>query len=242
MKEMRKRNSLGMLIAFGFPMLAFAVGAGEATGILGFFAHPLISTLLLIIGSVALVMEVLTPGFGPFGLVSLLAFGLFFASSLGHNDPSIIPLVLFILGIIFGFIEMMVPGFGLPGIAGIILVTAGIAMSYNNLMVGLQAVSVAIVVTAIAIYVLVRMGARSPVIDKIRHHLNFTEKSGYTTSAQHVDLVGKKGIAISNLRPSGIAEFDGIRYDVVTEGGFIDRGDEVTVLSAHGARILVGRN
>lgn len=239
---MKKRNSvLGTLLAFGFPVLAFAAQTEVATGFLPMLAHPVISTLLLILGCVALVMEVLTPGFGPFALGALLAFGLFFASSLGYNNPSLIPLILFVMGIIFGFIELMVPGFGLPGIAGIVLIAAGVAMSYDNLVVGLQAVSIAILVTAVVIVFLVKMGMRSPVVDKVRHHLNFTENSGYTSSALHTELVGREGFAVSNLRPAGIAEVDGVRYDVVTEGGFIDKNEEIMVKSAHGARIIVGR-
>ena len=47
------------------------------------------------------------------------------------------------------------------------------------------------------------------------------------------------GVAITQLRPSGAAVFSGKRVDVVTEGGFIDRGASVKVMEIEGTRVVV---
>jgi len=52
-------------------------------------------------------------------------------------------------------------------------------------------------------------------------------------------LLGKNGIALTALRPAGTAVFDGKRTDVVTEGGFVEKGQPVTVVGIEGLRVVV---
>jgi membrane-bound ClpP family serine protease len=53
------------------------------------------------------------------------------------------------------------------------------------------------------------------------------------------ELLHATGVALSQLRPSGIAQINGQRVDVVTEGGLIDRGTRVRVVTVEGARVVV---
>ena len=52
-------------------------------------------------------------------------------------------------------------------------------------------------------------------------------------------LAGKTGRTLTELRPSGIAEFEGERVDVVTEGEFIQEGVSVNVTETEGNRVVV---
>ena len=52
-------------------------------------------------------------------------------------------------------------------------------------------------------------------------------------------LIGRKGKAVTPLRPSGIGEFDGKRRDVVAAGDFIDQDSEIVIAEVHGNRIVV---
>ena len=51
--------------------------------------------------------------------------------------------------------------------------------------------------------------------------------------------VGTVGEALSTLRPSGIARFDGKRYDVVADGEWIESGSTVKISSTSGGHISV---
>ncbi|MEI8078804.1 MAG: NfeD family protein, partial [bacterium] len=53
------------------------------------------------------------------------------------------------------------------------------------------------------------------------------------------DLVGRDGVALTGLRPAGIAEIAGRRLDVVSSGDLIPRGATVRVIAATGGRIVV---
>jgi membrane protein implicated in regulation of membrane protease activity len=54
--------------------------------------------------------------------------------------------------------------------------------------------------------------------------------------------LGKHGTTFSPLRPAGIAEIDGERVDVVSEGEFIDVGMPIVVTRVDGNRIVVRRH
>ena len=54
-------------------------------------------------------------------------------------------------------------------------------------------------------------------------------------------LLGRQGVALSDLRPAGVARIDGHRIDVVTEGEWLAAGDPVTVITDEGYRRVVER-
>ena len=60
-----------------------------------------------------------------------------------------------------------------------------------------------------------------------------------TVGAEKPELLGKSGVAVTALRPAGTAVFDGRRTDVVTEGGFVEKGQPVTVVGIEGLRVVV---
>jgi membrane-bound serine protease (ClpP class) len=53
--------------------------------------------------------------------------------------------------------------------------------------------------------------------------------------------LGKTGRATSPLRPAGIAQFDGERVDVISEGELIEPGEQIKVIRVDGNRIVVRR-
>ena len=53
------------------------------------------------------------------------------------------------------------------------------------------------------------------------------------------ELLGKRGVALTPLRPAGPAMFDDQRLDVVTEATFIPQGATVEVTAVEGKRIIV---
>ena len=228
--------------AVELPVTAAFLNNPAAQQALQDLSHPVIAIVLLIMGFVGLVLEILTPGFGPFAVLSLLGFGLFFASTLsGSSHVTMLPLILFILGLVFIIIELMVPGFGLPGIAGILLLAAGVVLSFKDLSVGLQSMSAALIVTSIIVFFLVRAGMKSPMLDHIRLIMNFSDQTGYVSSSSKKEFEGTEGIAQTNLRPAGTAVLLERPMDVITEGEFIRKGETVTVVRVEGAKIIVRR-
>jgi membrane-bound ClpP family serine protease len=52
-------------------------------------------------------------------------------------------------------------------------------------------------------------------------------------------FLSKEGIALTPLRPSGTADFDGVRLDVITRGEFVEKGTKVFVEEIKGKKIVV---
>jgi membrane-bound serine protease (ClpP class) len=54
-------------------------------------------------------------------------------------------------------------------------------------------------------------------------------------------LIGKTGKASTALHPAGIAQIQGERIDVVSEGELIDAGESISVVRVDGNRVVVRR-
>lgn len=62
---------------------------------------------------------------------------------------------------------------------------------------------------------------------------------GAAPSKDNEDLMGREGVALTQLRPAGAARIDGRRHDVVTEGGLIEAGTPLKVIAVEGIRVVV---
>lgn len=59
------------------------------------------------------------------------------------------------------------------------------------------------------------------------------------TDPRQRGLEGKRGIAVSYLRPAGIVEIEGRRVDCVAEGELLDAGTRVVVIRIEGNQVFV---
>ena len=64
-------------------------------------------------------------------------------------------------------------------------------------------------------------------------------EQGYVSSVDYSQYLNKEGIVLTELRPSGSVEIDGVPVDVVSEGKFISKGEKVRVVKIEGMRIIV---
>ena len=66
-------------------------------------------------------------------------------------------------------------------------------------------------------------------------------RDGYTSTADKNELIGAIGVCATDLRPAGTITVEGEPIDVVTEGGFVDKGNIVKVIGVEGSRVVVRR-
>ena len=217
------------------------VGEGPEIKIAKFVSNPYISTILLTLGFIGMIIEIFTPGFGVGGTLSIIAFGLFFGGNILSGNSQWTSLILFITGLILLVIEGMVPGFGLPGISGIILGVIGVILAMKSLQSALMSLSVAIIVTTVITVFLIKYGHKSPYLEKIILSSQLKTEKGYTSARSKVDYLGKEGISVSELRPTGIVEINGERMDALSEGDYIDKSSKIEVVKVEGSKIFVRR-
>jgi membrane-bound serine protease (ClpP class) len=53
------------------------------------------------------------------------------------------------------------------------------------------------------------------------------------------ELMGQEGVALTDLRPAGTAQFDEKRLDVVTDGKYVQAGQKVRVIKVSGFMTVV---
>lgn len=207
-----------------------------------YISNPYVSSLILTIAFVGMIIEIFTPGFGIGGTISIIGFGLYFGGNIlaGHSHWT--SLALFITGLILLVVEGIVPGFGLPGISGIIFVLVGIVLAMDSLGIALLSMSIAIIITSIVTTILVKLGFRSTMLDRIILKDNKEKKNKYISSDSKDMMLNKKGITVSSLRPSGFVDIDGEKLDVLSDEGFIPKDTMVKVVRVEGSKIFVRRN
>ena len=143
-----------------------------------------------------------------------------------------------LLGMILIIVEVFLPGFGLPGIGGIVLVGAGVVMVgvHFGSLTAVGTLLVIIAVLAVLISWVLRQASRGGK----RSDLFLQERDELHTQQEDMKvLVGKAGTTTSVLRPAGIGDFDGVRLNVVTEGGFIEKDMPIEIVRVDGSRIVV---
>ncbi|WP_229263767.1 NfeD family protein [Cohnella cholangitidis] len=200
---------------------------------------PGIATLVLIIGIAGIAIEFLVPGFGVPGVIGLLSFGLYFFGQSIAGFAGMEALVVFLVGIGLLVLEVFIPSFGILGILGIAALILGITMGAYDTGNALQSLGIAVLVAAVIVAVFVYIFRKRGIWNRFILKDQLTSDKGYVPQLSRQKWVGQEGVTTSMLRPSGVAEIDGQRLDVITSGEFIENGKPIRVVSVDGTRILV---
>ena len=90
-----------------------------------------------------------------------------------------------------------------------------------------------------AMLILARYLPKTAIFGRLMLTAANTRAAGYTVEAAPATLIGRRGRAVTALRPAGIGDFDGERLSVVTHGTFVDQGSPIVVAEVEGNRIIV---
>ena len=207
--------------------------------IVGFLSNPFVSILLLVIGIAGIAIEIFSAGsFGIFGVAGLLGFVLFFMGNFMAGNMGAGAILLFGAGVLLIALEIFVlPGFGVAGIGGILAIFGSIILASPSVSQGVLMLLASLIVSLVIIFISLKNRKTRKVWNKLA--LSHTEEGYSHDEGKFYKFDGKKGKAITILRPAGTADIDGHRVDVVTRGEFIEAGKPVEVVIVEGARIVV---
>ena len=205
-----------------------------------FVTTSTVSSLLLTLGFLGLIFEITTPGWGVPGTGGLIALALFFGGRYVTGLAGFEEIGLFILGILLLAMEIFViPGYGLAGILGIIAVVVSVVLVFGNLQAALTSLFIALSVSIVAIILLWKRIQQGHFWQRLVLSHTESKDEGYSAPADFSHLLGHEGLTLTPLRPAGTVVIDGIRYDVVSEGGFIAENSLIEVVLLEGTRIVV---
>lgn len=232
--------------------------ANWAEQVARFLTNPAVSGILMLVGMLGLYLELSTPGVGLPGFVGVLALAAFFG---GHMIVALAgweEILLFVLGLGFLAVEVfIIPGFGVTGVVGLALLGTslvmamvdlpwGVAMESGIMTTALTTVLIAILGSVALFFIVLRYlpdtrfasglmlrtslaGAEAPI----------EQESGGRGPLQH--LLGRTGVAETDLRPAGKVRIGTAIHDVVGQMAWIDRGTPVRVVDVDGVRVMVAR-
>ncbi|WP_347338993.1 NfeD family protein [Paenalkalicoccus suaedae] len=204
-----------------------------------FVTSPIVIPILLSIGSLGLILELYSPGFGIPGIMGISSLLLFFYGHLVAGFAGFEGLILFVVGAALLVLEVFSPSFGIFGALGLGAIIGSLVMSSFDTTVILYSVLIAGVISLVAFFTVMKYVDRiGPMKKMILQDATSTEL-GYVSNEHRVELVGLTGQTLTVLRPSGTALIGDERLDVVSEGGYIEQGKKVKVISAVGSRIVV---
>lgn len=151
-------------------------------------------------------------------------------------------IICFVIGIGLLILEAFMPGFGAPGITGVILEVITLVMTWfeHGPIATLAMLLIVLLVLAIAISTSLR-SITSGRLSKssLVHSETESNEDGYRSVEDLAVFMDREGTATSVLRPTGIADFDGVRLNVSSEGDYIPAGTKVRIIKVEGAKILV---
>jgi membrane-bound serine protease (ClpP class) len=146
-------------------------------------------------------------------------------------------IVLIVLGTLLVAAEVFIPGM-VAGILGGCAILAAIVLGYWHY--GFAVGNFMLLLTGLA--ALIGFFAWLHFFPRtfVGRRLLLKEKIKSVADHPHFEtLLGKKGIALTPLRPSGTALVDGNRIDVIAEGDMIAAQEKIKIVQVDGVRVVV---
>lgn len=204
-----------------------------------FLTSTAVLSLLLLAAIVCMGIEIITPGFGVFGVVSLVCFGLYFGGGFLAGYAQWWSVALFLLGVVFMGIEIAVPGFGVFGILGILGIGGGLLFATRDVGTFLTALALGAAGSIVALPLAYRLLKRLGLVRRVMLLSSMTAEEGYVSHEPGESLLGQPGVAVTDLRPAGFARIGGSRVEVVSSGAYIHKGTPVVVTLHTPGRVVV---
>jgi len=144
------------------------------------------------------------------------------------------------------FVEIVVPSGGLIGLVGAAAMVAGVVLLFRvDTTFGLIGAIAALIALPIVIGLAIKVWPDLPIgrllILRNENPPDAEDAADQTEPTPDAPDVGRRGEAVTDLRPIGTCLIDGERRECLATGGMIEAGDPVRVVSVDGMQIKVQR-
>lgn len=207
-----------------------------------FLTSPSVSVLIFTLGFWCLAIEMFITGFGVLGYIGVVLLALFFGGHLFAYLAGLEVLLVFGIGITLMLVELLVlPGFGLAGIGGILSMCFGLVLIFGGIYETMYAIAA---MMTYSLFILMGLYYWAPKLKIVRMFVlenTMETNEGYVATNQNAydHLSGLEGIALTQCRPSGKALIGDDRYDVVSDGSFIEKDTRIIVKKVQGTKIII---
>lgn len=216
------------------------------SSIIKFFMSPAISGILIMIIIGGIYFEIKTPGIGIPTLIAVAAAILYFIPLYLEGLAAYWEIALFFVGVILLLVELLlIPGFGVTGVLGATFIFFSLVLAMvkavpnsgpvplpdtESLLKAVLTVILSIFISFGLILTLGRSVLGSRYFQRVEVAAVQNREEGYVaTEVLSPALVGREGVAITPLKPTGRIEIDNEVYDAITPLGYLEKGEKVMV-------------
>lgn len=216
-----------------------------------------IAPFVLGVGMLLLFIEFKTPNFGLIGgigiaLILLVILSNYFAGLAGYEE-----ILVFAFGVLLIVVELFAfPGTFIAGALGIVIMFGALLWAMADIWPGqdfelttsvfegpllqmLGALAVAVVGFILVAKFLPKTSLWSRMVVSSTAGGTGPISGGLEGKTEEDPLIGKTGIALTAMYPTGVVEIDGVRYEARLERGGVKAGVTVKVLARRGFSLLV---
>jgi len=134
--------------------------------------------------------------------------------------------------------EIFIPSGGILAALATGLFGYSLFLLFSN--VSVTAGSFALCLDLIFVPIIILFGFKRLGQSRMALNTRLSREEGVVSQSKDLDaFLGQTGIATSALRPSGTAEINDKRVDVVTRGAFIEKGTSIEVIAVTGNQVIV---
>ncbi|MHC4251245.1 MAG: NfeD family protein [Planctomycetota bacterium] len=142
--------------------------------------------------------------------------------------------VLLVAAVGLAFLEALVPSFGLLTVLALVCAAGAIVAAFTvGRTVGFVFVAITIAIVPLTAYLAIRVLKGAGVV------LETTSGPSDESEGPSGPEPGARGVAITALRPAGVAMIDGRRVSVVTDGPMVEPEQQIEVVRVEGKRTIV---
>jgi len=220
-------------------------------------------TAVLMFGAILFAyIEMHTPGFGLFGAIAIVCFGLFVGSRFLTGMAQWWEIGLFVIGVVLLAIEVFItPGFGVMGTLGIIFCLIGLMaiivpnapdrlplpsgkLAWSVFRTGAGAMGIGLIAAVAAMMLVTRLLPKMPMANWLI--LKPSSQAAAAASEPAMEGIrairpGQTAVVTAICRPAGQVRIGDKLFDAVTEGEYIPAGEKVKIIRNETNRVVVTR-
>lgn len=199
-----------------------------------------ISLIITGLGTLFLIGEIVVNMRGLFAILGIGFMTVYFSVNLETNSL-IIMLIIYFVGLLLIIIDGKLINDGTLATLGLASMLTAVALASDSFYGGLYAV-IGVLIGGGCAFLFPKVFKSRQLWTKLTLKDRLTDEAGYSSmNKQYANLVGKTGLAITDLRPIGTIRIDEEEYSAITNAQWIPRDSHVTVNEVDGTRILVSK-
>lgn len=192
---------------------------------------------LVFFGAMFFFSEFLVKARGISGLTGLALLIWYFY---GQSDNGGVWMIVFaIIGAIFIILDGKLVQDGTLAGLGLLMLLIGLVIPTGSITFGLI-VAIAWITGLLLSLLSLKVLPKRDMWERMVLRDSLTKEQGYSSvSEKYHQLVGREGITLTDMRPSGTIEIDHEPYSAVSNGQWITKGSKVRVTAIDGTKILI---